>query len=151
MQPIGHPIQVVTAASQACGNVAGATARRRPAGSPATATIKATRLAGRRHSIAPRSFDLRSDFGVLAPLERPDIGGDRPAIGGLNTVGEGIHCAMAVCYYVVEMLDGRLPQTIRMIGRWRRKSALDNHAIAVPQLGMTGSAIDTKALLATGE
>ena len=62
---------------------------------------------------------------VLAALQCPDIGDDRPSIGWLHAIGEGIHRAVAVGDDVVEMRDRRLPQSLDVIRRRRREAALD--------------------------
>src|SRR5262245_52780291 len=54
---------------------------------------------------------------------------------------------MAVRDHVVEMLDRRLAQTINPVRGRPRKAALDDHPMSIPELGVTGRAIDAVALL----
>ena len=49
------------------------------------------------------------------------------------------------------MADGRVAQTLDVIGRRRGKSALDDDAVAFAGFAVAGNAIDFKALLAAFE
>ena len=65
-----------------------------------------------------------------AGLQRPDIGGDRPAVRRRHPRRVGKHDAIAMRDDVVEMLDRRLAQSLGQIGGRLREAALDDHAVA---------------------
>ena len=90
--------------------------------------------------------------GVLAQLQSADVGHDRPAIPRRDLRGVVGHGAEAVGDHVEEISQGRLAQALAVIRRrFARKTARRNHAIAIAQPGVTGSAVNVVALLSAGQ
>jgi len=92
------------------------------------------------------------DFGsrrVLAVLQRPDVGDDRPAIARINLHAIVGHRAEPVRDDVEEVADVRLAQPVDVVrGRLTLEAALNDHAVAAASPVVTRAAIDVVSLLA---
>jgi len=89
--------------------------------------------------------------GVLAALERADVGGDGPAVGDGDAIGVGIHHAVAVRDDVEEMADGRIAEALLVVGRRRRKTAAHDDAATVAVAAVADRAVDVETLAAALE
>src|SRR5436190_3355813 len=97
---------------------------------------------------------LRGQIGQMraaAELEGADVGGDGPAVGGFDAFGVRIHNAVAVGDDVVKVADGRLAEAIDVIGRGRRKTALDDHSVAFAGAAMANGTKYVEAFAAALE
>ncbi len=66
---------------------------------------------------------------------------------GCDLCGVAVHFSPAVRDHVEEMSDGRVSQPVVMICRRFRKSASDDHPVAVTERAVANDAIDIKAVL----
>src|SRR5437667_4673626 len=82
----------------------------------------------------------------MTELKRANVRGYRPTIVRRNSFGVGIHNAIALCDNVEEMANWRLAQPIDVVGRRHRKTALDDHPIALAGAAMTDGTVDFESL-----
>ena len=87
-----------------------------------------------------------ADAGVLAQLQRADVGDDRPAILRRHLRGVVRHLAEAARHHVVEVAGALVAQP-RIVERRRLLvAALHDHAVAVAGDAVAGRAVDVVAL-----
>ena len=85
--------------------------------------------------------------GVLAQLQRPDVGGNAPAITRRNLGGIILHDAVSVGHHVEEIADRSFPQPLDVIGRrLAREAARWDEAVAVAHAGVARRAVNIEAL-----
>jgi hypothetical protein len=82
--------------------------------------------------------------------ERPDVGGDVPAISGGNLRSIIRHGAKPIRHHVEEVSQRRLAQSFRVIRRRPPVTALHDHSVSIPQLRMTRRAVNIEAFAASG-
>ena len=68
---------------------------------------------------------------MLAQLQRPDVGGDRPAVGGRDPRGVGVHRPVAAGHHVKEVADRVRAQLFAVNTTEADETALDDHPPAV--------------------
>ncbi len=87
--------------------------------------------------------------GVLAQLQRPDVGGNAPAITGRNLRGIILHDAVSVGHHVEEIADRSFHQPLNVIRRrlFRETPGWDE-AVAIPESGVARRTVDVVTLAA---
>src|SRR5688572_29839239 len=92
-----------------------------------------------------------TDAGVLAELQGPDIGDDRPAILGRDLRRVVRHLAEAAGHHVEEVAGALVAQPRIVVRRRLLVAALHDHPVAVAGDAVAGRAVDVEALLAPGD
>src|SRR5262249_24910868 len=88
---------------------------------------------------------------MLAPLERPDVGGDRPPIPHPHPRGIARDRTEAVRHHLEEVAGRSLAQAIDVERWWARVAPSHDHAVARPDAIVARRAEDVVALLAAVE
>ena len=99
------------------------------------------------HGVGPWKLRLGIDR-RLRPLERADVGGDRPAVGRRHAVRVAVHRAVAVGDHVDEQLVRRIHQPRFVEARRLGEAALDDHSVGVAAEPMAFGAEDVETLAA---
>ena len=85
--------------------------------------------------------------GVLAELQGPDVGRDRPSVARRDPRGVGVHHPVAVGDHLEEVPERLASQPFARERRRRGEPALDDHALAVAELAVARRAEDPVPLL----